>query len=272
MPEALAVGKGAPLPPGVQSVAVLGCAAVLPPDAVTTKAIAERLGLEEDWLISRTGIRSRRIAADGVRTSDLAAEAGAAALEKAGVDAADLDLVIVATMTADEITPNAGPVVAHALGATRAGTFDVGAACTGFLSALAVGSAWIESHRAELVLVIGAEVLSRITDAEDRSTAALFADGAGAMLLGASDAGGLGPVLLRQDGSNAATIVATRERGLLEMDGPETFKHALVRMAEITVDAAEAAGLTLDDIDLFVFHQANQRITRSRAQRLGLPA
>lgn len=272
MPEALAVGKAISLPPTLRGVAVLGCAAVLPPDEVATKTIADRLGLEEEWLISRTGIRSRRVAADGVRTSDLAAEAGAAALAKAGVDAADLDLVLVATMTADEITPNAAPVVAHALGATRAGAFDVGAACTAFLSALAVASAWIESRRAERVLVIGAEVLSRITDTEDRSTAALFADGAGAMVLGPSeDGGGLGPVLLRQDGSNAATIIATRERALLEMDGPETFKHALTRMTEVTVEAAEAAGLSLEDIDLFVYHQANQRITRSLGQRLELP-
>jgi 3-oxoacyl-[acyl-carrier-protein] synthase-3 len=273
MPEALAVGNAsAPRPtPTLRGVSVLGCAAVLPPDEVLTSEIAERLGIEADWLVSRTGIHSRRYAADGVRTSDLASEAGAAALAKAGVDAADLDLVLVATMTADEITPNSAPVVAHALGATNAGTFDVGAACTAFLSALAVGAAWIESRRAERVLVIGADILSRITDTEDRGTAALFADGAGAVVLGANEQGeGLGPVLLRQDGSNAATIIATRERGLLEMDGPETFKHALARMTEITIEAAEAAGLALDEIDLFVYHQANQRITRSLGQRLEL--
>jgi len=271
MPETLAVGAVSSPQPTLRGISVLGCAAVLPPDEVSTSAIAERLGIEADWLISRTGIRSRRYAVDGVRTSDLAIEAGAAALAKAGVDAADLDLVLVATMTADELTPNAAPIVAHGLGATRAGTFDVGAACTGFLSALAVGATWIESRRAEHVLVIGAEVLSRITDAESRSTAALFADGAGAVVLGASsEPGGLGPVLLRQDGSQSSTIIATRERGLIEMDGPETFKHALTRMTEITTEAAEAAGLSLDEIDLFVYHQANQRITKSVGQRLGL--
>lgn len=270
MPEAMEVGKVASLPPTLRAVSVLGCAAVLPPEVVPTKAIAERLGLEEEWLISRTGIRSRRIVADDVRTSDLATEAGAAALEKAGVDAAEIDLVIVATMTADELTPNTAPLVAHALGATAAGTFDVGAACTAFLSALAVGASWIESRRAERVLIVGVDILSRITDTTDRSTAALFADGAGAIVLGASEESeGLGPVLLRQDGSNGATIVAKRG-GVLEMDGPETFKHALTRMTEITVEAAEAAGLALDEIDLFVYHQANQRITRSLGQRLGL--
>jgi 3-oxoacyl-[acyl-carrier-protein] synthase III len=270
MSELLATARAVALPTTLRPAGVLGCAAALPPDAVPTSAIAERLGLEEDWLVSRTGIRSRRIADSDARLSDLASEAGAAALARAGVDAGELDLVLVATMTADELTPNAAPLVAHALGASRAGAFDIGAACTAFLSALSAGAAWIETGRAERVLVIGADLLSRVTDVQDRRTAALFGDGAGAVVLGPVAEGGFGPVVLRQDGGGAGAIVATRERGVLEMDGHETFRHAVARMTEVTGQAAAAAGLTLDDIDLFVYHQANQRITRSVGQRLEL--
>jgi 3-oxoacyl-[acyl-carrier-protein] synthase-3 len=182
----------------------------------------------------------------------------------------ELDLVLVATVSADELTPNAAPLVAASLGATCAGAVDVGAACTGFLSALSLGAACIESGRAEHVLVIGADALSRFTDPEDRRTAALFGDGAGAVVLGAGHGGGLGPVLLRQDGSNAQVIVAPRSTGLIEMDGLATFRHAVNRLVEVTGEVTQAAGISLEDVDLFVYHQANARITRAVGARLGL--
>jgi 3-oxoacyl-[acyl-carrier-protein] synthase-3 len=249
---------------------VLGIGTALPAHVVSSAAIAERLGVAEDWIVARTGIRSRRIAGPDERLSDLAAAAGAAALGQAEVQASDLDLVLVATVSADEVTPNAAPLVAEALGAMNAGALDVGAACTGFLSALALGSAWIESGRASRVLVIGADTLSRFTDPDDRRTAALFGDGAGAVVLGAGQGGGLGPVVLHQDGGHSRLIVAPRDPGLIVMDGPETFRHAVNRLVQVTHEAGQRAGLALSDIDLFVYHQANARITRAVGARLGI--
>ncbi len=254
----------------LRTAGVLGWATALPSHSVSTAEIAAHVGVEEDWIVTRTGVRSRRVAPPGARLSDLAADAGRAALERAGVQPDELDLVLVATMTADELMPNAAPLVAHALGATRAGAFDVGAACTAFLTALATGAAWIESERARTVVVIGADMLSRFTDHDDRRTAALFGDGAGAVVLGAGAGRGLGPVLLRSDGAHARTLHASRERGVIEMDGQETFRHAVNRLAEITTEAMRATDVEPDDIDLFVYHQANARITRAVRDRLGL--
>jgi 3-oxoacyl-[acyl-carrier-protein] synthase-3 len=255
---------------GPRTAGVLGCGTALPETVVSSAAIGARLGVDEEWIIARTGIHSRRILGPGERLSDLAAAAGASALARAAVEPAELDLVLVATVSADELTPNAGPLVAASLGATRAGAMDVGAACTGFLAALALGAACIESGRAERVLVVGADGLSRFTNQEDKRTAALFGDGAGAVVLGAGQGGGLGPVLLRQDGANSGFIVAPRSTGLIEMDGHGTFRHAVNRLVEITGEAIEAAGISEDDVDLFVFHQANARIIQAAGARLGL--
>src|ERR1019366_6669061 len=152
----------------------------LPPGRLTSAEVAERLGISEEWILSRTGIRERPVAGLDERLSDYAARAGAAALERAGVDAADLDLVIVATLSQDELTPNTAPLVAHALGAHRAGAFDVGAACTAFLSAVSIAAAEIESGRCGWVLVIGADFISRLINWEDKKSAPLFGDAAGA--------------------------------------------------------------------------------------------
>jgi 3-oxoacyl-[acyl-carrier-protein] synthase-3 len=254
-----------------RTVSVLGCGSALPKTVVSSATIGARLGVPEEWIIARTGVRSRHVLGLDERLSDLAAAAGAAALDRAGTEAAELDLVFVATLSADELTPNAAPLVASALGATRAGALDVGAACTGFLSALSLGAACIESGRAERILVIGADALSRFTNPDDRRTAALFGDGAGAVVLGTGrDGAGLGPVVLRQDGSNAGVIVAPRIRGMIEMDGLTTFRHAVNRLVEVTGQALQAAGIGLEDVDLFVYHQANARITRAVGARLGL--
>jgi 3-oxoacyl-[acyl-carrier-protein] synthase-3 len=262
------------LRPAPRGAALLSVATCLPQTVVTNAAIAERIGKTEEWIYTRTGIHERRIAAPDERLADFAADAGRLALERAGVEAAELDLILVGTLTPDEVTPNAAPLVAHALGAGRAGAIDVGAACTSFLSALAIGAAQIESGRAANVLVIGADFVSRITDHDSKATAMLFADGAGAVMMArahpSAGAGRIGPLLLRADGAMADILYATHERRVIEMDGHETFKHAVNRMVEATREAVDAAGLTLADIDLFAYHQANGRILRSIVERLEL--
>jgi 3-oxoacyl-[acyl-carrier-protein] synthase III len=173
-------------------------------------------------------------------------------------------------MTPDELTPNTAPLVADALG-LKVAAFDVGAACTGWLSALSTGAAQIETGRAERVLVIGAETLSRITNPDDKRTASLFGDGAGAVVLSPDGDGAIGPILLASDGSMGDTITATHAERMLVMDGHTTFNMAVKVMSESTVEAVGRAGLTLDDVDLFVYHQANGRILKLVAEKLGLP-
>ncbi|MBV9811034.1 MAG: beta-ketoacyl-ACP synthase 3 [Solirubrobacterales bacterium] len=254
--------------------AILSVAAEVPSTRVTTAELAERLGVSEDWIVSRTGIRARPVAADDERLSEFAARAGSAALHSAGVDPADVDLVLVATLTQDELMPNAAPVVAHAVGADRAGAIDLGAACTGFLSGLSLGAAQIETGRAERILLIGADFTTRIVDWEDKRTAPLFGDGAGAVVLGpaAGEVGSIGPIVLGADGSGAPAIHIAHADRKLRMDGPEVYRHAVARMGEATLAAVAGAGLALEDIDLFVYHQANGRILRALAEKLQLPS
>jgi 3-oxoacyl-[acyl-carrier-protein] synthase-3 len=247
-------------------IAGLGCA--LPDRVVPNAEVAPRLGVDEAWIERRTGIRSRRHLADGERLSDLAAEAGRAALEDAGLGADALDAVIVATFTADEITPAAAPRVAHALG-TNAIAIDLNAACTGFLLALEEAVARIEAGRAEHVLVVGADAPSRFLDPTDRRTAALFGDGAGAAVVSAG-AGALAPVVARSDGALADLIVAARDHPVIRMEGHDTFVAAVQSLTEVSIAACEAARIALDDVDLFVFHQANRRILDAVADRLGI--
>jgi 3-oxoacyl-[acyl-carrier-protein] synthase-3 len=194
------------------------------------------------------------------------------ALGDAGVDPEELDLVLVATLAADELTPNAAPLVAHDLGATGAGAMDVSAACTGFLSALQLATAQVEGGRADHVLVIGADVLSRFIDPADRGTAAIFADGAGAAVVAPAieGQGRIGHILLRCDGSGAPAIRAGDRERIIRMQGHDTFRAAVARMSEATVSATHRAGLHLGDIDVFVYHQANGRILTAVGERLGL--
>jgi 3-oxoacyl-[acyl-carrier-protein] synthase III len=264
-----------PAPDGTRrtGAAIASVGVSLPERAVASAEIERRLGLADSWIERRTGIRSRRIAGAGERLSTYATVAARAALERAELDAADLDLVLVATTTADEVLPNAAPLVAHELGAIRAGAFDVGAACTGFLSALAVGAAQIDSGRARSAVVVGADLMSRITDPDDRSTAAVFADGAGAVVLVATgEPSRIGHVILGADGAGAEHIVVARDPALIRMAGHETFKEAVARLSLATQQAAAASGLTLEEIDLFVYHQANGRILQAVGERLALPA
>jgi 3-oxoacyl-[acyl-carrier-protein] synthase-3 len=205
--------------------------------------------------------------------SEFAARAASAALAGAGIDARDLDLVAVATSTADEITPNAAPLVAGLIGAERAGAFDIGSACTGWLAGLAMACGQIESGRARNALVVGADFLSRFLDLSDRDTAPLFADGAGAAVVSASgdEAGWVGPVVLHSDAAGAELIRLERS-GRIQMCGQETFRAAVESLASVTVEALAASALDIGEIDLFVYHQANSRIIRAVGQRLNLPA
>jgi len=190
-------------PPTRTGASIASVGVSLPATTVPNSTIAARLGIDEDWIVRRTGIHERRVAEPQERLTTHAAEAGRQALERAEVRAEQLDLVLVATTTADEVLPNAAPLVAHTLGASRAGAFDIGAACTGFLSALAVGCAQIEAGRARTALVVGADFMTRITDRDDRSTAPVFADGAGAVVLVSSKQHRIGPVVLGSDGDGA---------------------------------------------------------------------
>jgi 3-oxoacyl-[acyl-carrier-protein] synthase III len=259
----------APAPPRPAMVSV---AAEVPSDRLTTAELAGRLGVSENWIISRTGIRERPVARADERLSDFAAKAGLRALDRAGVDPAELDLVLVATLTQDELMPNAAPIVAHAVGADGAGAIDLGAACTGFLSGLSLGAAQIETGRAERILLIGADFTTRIVDWDDKRTAPLFGDGAGAVVLAPVDggAGSIGPIVLGADGSGAPAIHIGHADRKLRMDGPEVYRHAVARMGEATVAAIRGAGLELEDIDLFVYHQANGRILRALTEKLQL--
>ncbi|HEX6022083.1 MAG TPA: beta-ketoacyl-ACP synthase III [Solirubrobacter sp.] len=258
-----------PAPPRTATIHGLGH--YLPSEIVPNSEFEDRIGVDHDWIVKRTGIHARRRAATNEGTTDLAVFAARRALQDAGTDPIDLDYVIVATMSADEITPNAAPRVAHAIGAERAAAYDVGAACTGFLAGLQQASAMIEVGRAERILLIGAEKLTRITDFNDKKTGMLFGDGAGAVVLGPSDSdAGIGPIDLTADGGLGDTIVATPDDPYIRMDGISTFRVAVKRLAESTIFAISAAGLELDDIDLFVYHQANSRIIKAVGERLEL--
>ena len=254
------------------------------PDAVLTNAQLERsLDTTDEWIRTRTGITERRIAAPDEATSTFAAAAGAQALKDAQLTPDDLDLILVSTCTPDYPVPGCAPLVQTTLGAGRAGAFDLNAGCTGFVYGLSVASAMVDAGTARNVLVCGADTLSRVTNYEDRTTAVLFGDGAGAVVVGASDgATRVGPFVFGCDGSKAdwlwiqaggSAIPTTADtlqqhQHQLEMHGQDVYKHACDKMTEA---AREVLGdRPLDSVDLVVAHQANARIVRTVAQRLGL--
>jgi 3-oxoacyl-[acyl-carrier-protein] synthase-3 len=249
---------------------IVGLGQALPDRRVTNDEIARRVGKSADWIFRRTGIRERRRAAGGERVSDLAARAGSRALRHAQIPAAELDLVLVATLASDEITPGTAPIVAHELGASNAAAIDVGAACAGSLAALAQGTAWIEAGRADNALIIGAEVLTRFLDGEDPRTAPLFGDGAGAMVLASDAPGEVGRFVFGSNGGLAHTIRASRSDAVIAMDGHDTFLNAVERLCACTRELLTLEGLGLEDVDLFVYHQANARILASVRERLDL--
>lgn len=257
----------------------LGSGAYLPERIVTNAELAERVDTTDEWIQARTGIRQRHVAAPGERTSDLAIKAATRALDAAGVDAADVDLIVLATATPDRTFPSTATTVQAELGMTGGAAFDLQAVCSGFIYAMATADNFIRAGQAETVLVIGAETFSRILDWEDRATCVLFGDGAGALVLRAGE--GEGPesagVLsthLHSDGRHQDKLFvdggpsSTQTVGYLRMQGREVFKHAVVNLSQVVLEALAANGLSSDAIDWLVPHQANQRIISGAAKKL----
>ena len=262
---------------------VAGCGSYLPARVLTNDQLAETVGTSDEWIVQRTGIRERRIAAEGEFTSDLGVKAAEAALAVAGLRGDDLDLIVCATSTPDETFPATATQIQARLGMTKGAAFDVQAVCTGFIFGLAVADNFIRLGQARNALVIGAETFSRILDWEDRSTCVLFGDGAGAVVLraengmaGPEDRGVLSTHIYSDGRYHDALYVdggpsSTKTVGHVHMEGKEVFRHAVVRMAEAIDAALEANGLTPGDIDWLVPHQANLRIIEAMARRLNLP-
>jgi 3-oxoacyl-[acyl-carrier-protein] synthase-3 len=261
--------------------AIVGCGGYLPEKIVTNGELAQRLATSDAWIVQRTGIRQRHVAAVGELTSDLATFAARRALKSAGMTGNDLDLIVLATATPDHTFPATATKVQAQLGMIRGAAFDVQAVCTGFIYALATADALIRARQARTALVIGAETFSRILDWQDRGTCVLFGDGAGAVVLQAKPAEGAAPrgILsshLHSDGRNYDLLYVdggpstTGTSGFLRMEGREVFRHAVQRLAEVVDEALAANGLKESDIDWLVPHQANRRIIDSMGKKLGL--
>ncbi len=257
---------------------IIGYGSYVPVRCMRNTDLPEYLETSDDWIRQRTGITQRYIAADGEKTSDLAAAAGLAALKDADVTADQIDLIILATSTPDLTMPATAVKVQQLLGASRAAAFDVQAVCSGFVYGLATANSFISSGQYKTVLVIGAETFSRIIDWHDRSTCVLFGDGAGALLLQAGDDnGGILSTHLFADGSQQAMLCTNGGAsssdlvGKLMMNGKEVYRHAVVRMVEAAQTALQHNGLTINDINWFIPHQANIRIMQAVAEKLSLP-
>ena len=261
---------------------IAGCGGYLPERILTNAELARDIDTSDEWIVKRTGIHARHIAKDGEKTSDLAIAASQRALESAGLRADQLDFIVLATTTPDQTFPATATRVQAALGMNGGAAFDVQAVCSGFIYALAVADNFIRLGQARNALVVGAETYSRILDWQDRTTCVLFGDGAGAVVLRAEDADGGGAdygVLsthLHSDGRNHDLLYvdggpsSTQTTGYVRMDGREVFRHAVEKLAAVVHEALDANGLTGDDIDWLVPHQANQRIIDRTARRLGL--
>ena len=252
---------------------ITGTGMAVPDQRLTNADIEGRVDTSDAWIVERTGIRERRVAAADETTSSLAIAAGAAAIKDAGVTPDEVDLVLVATLTPDQQMPSTAAFVQDGLG-LRAGALDVGAACAGFVYGLITASAMVEAGRAQCVLVIGAETLTRVTDPDDRGTLILFGDGAGACVVQASDDGDAGLLSFDVgcDGSLAHILEIPAGEPYVRMEGREVFRRA-VRVVVSSAEAALAqAGLTAADVDVFVPHQANARIVTAACERLGIAA
>ena len=257
---------------------ILGSGSYLPTNRVTNDDLAQRIDTSDEWISSRTGIKARHLAAEHEKTSDLAIEAARRALNDAQTDAAQIDLIIVATATPDMQFPSTATIVQNKLGISGCPAFDVQAVCAGFMYALTTANAYIKSGMAQTVLVIGAEIFSRIVDWNDRSTCVLFGDGAGAVVLGRAEAGGILHSRLHADGNylDLLNVPAQMAGGqvcgspFVKMDGPGVFKFAVKQLAAVAEEVLAEAGMTAADIDWIVPHQANRRIIEATAKHLGL--
>ena len=258
---------------------IAGTGRYLPANVVTNAALAARVDTSDEWIRTRTGIHQRHVAADEEVTSDLALAASREALAAAGVDAADVDLIIVATTTPDAIFPSTACALQAKLGAHGGPAFDVQAVCSGFVYALAIADRMIDSGMVRNALVVGAEIYSRILDWTDRGTCVLFGDGAGAVVLVPSPTAGILSSHLHADGRHRDILCVPGQvrngqvtgTPFLLMDGPGVFKFAVRVLAEVAHEALEANGLTAADVDWLVPHQANVRIMDATAKKLGVP-
>jgi len=262
---------------------ISGIGKALPERVLTNADLEKMVDTTDEWITERTGIKERRIAADHETAATLGTAAARMALETAGLDAAEIDLVVCATVSPDGMFPATASLIQDALGARTAGAFDVNAACVGFLSAYATAAGLINSGTYRRILVVGAEVLSRLVNWSDRGTCILFGDGAGAVVLEASERGGPAAVVLRSDGSlgnilyargpaSSPLAISEAEGFCIVMDGRETFRHAVRAMEDASREAIRMAGLCPDDIAFVVPHQANARIISAVAERLAFPA
>ncbi|MGO1117269.1 beta-ketoacyl-ACP synthase III [Rhodovibrionaceae bacterium A322] len=261
---------------------VLGCGSYLPERVLTNAELAERVETSDEWIQQRTGIRQRHIAAEGELCSHLATAAAKDALQDAGISVDDIDLIVCATSTPDETFPATATQVQRQLGMTRGAAFDVQAVCSGFVYGISVADSFIRSGQARTVLVIGAETFSRILDWEDRTTCVLFGDGAGALVLqadegqGSNQDRGILSTHIFSDGQHHDALYvdggpsSTQSTGYLRMQGKEVFRHAVVKMAQAVDEALEQNGVTSEEIDWLVPHQANIRIIEGMGKKLKL--
>jgi len=267
------------------TISITGIGAYAPERVVTNDDLSELMDTSDEWIVERTGIRERRVAADDQALSDLALPAARAALEQAGTPGADVDLIIVATVTADMAFPSAAAILADELGAGEAGAYDLSAGCTGFMYAVAQGYGMLAAGLARHALVVGGDVLSRILDWSDRRTAVLFGDGAGAVVLDRVSEGGFLGFELGADGSGgpqlylpaggsrapaSAETVAERKH-FVQMNGREVFKFATRVLVSSAEKVLAECGKTVDDVDVYIPHQANIRIIDHAADKLGIP-
>ena len=251
-------------------IGVIGTGHYLPTKVLTNKDLEEMVDTSDEWIRTRTGIEERRIAEDGIDSSDMAFYAAEQAIEQAGITAEDIDLILVATVTPDTPFPSVSCMIQDRLGATNAASMDVSAACTGFIYGMATGSQFIESGVYKHVLVVGVDKLSKITDWTDRNTCVLLGDGAGAVVLGevGTDKG----ILAFELGSKGAggSHLYQDEHDHLIMNGREVFKFAVKQMPESSIEVIEKAGLTKEDVDYLIPHQADIRIMEAARKRLGI--
>lgn len=249
---------------------VTGWGTALPSRTLHNHELAARLDVSEGWIFERTGIRSRRIVGAGETSTSLAVEACSKALDRAGVAAADVDMVIVATATPEFQLPATASLVQSALGCGKAGAFDVNAACSGFLYALAQAEALVANASCGTVLVCGSEVLSSITDYTDARSCVLFGDGAGAVVVQHNDMPAIGPFIFRSEGQLAEMLYVRPDERLIRMHGREVYRHAVDAMSDVLTELLMGSGSGFEDVDLIVAHQANGRILEAIASRLGI--
>ena len=268
----------------MRKASITGWGKYLPDNIMTNKDLEEIVDTSDEWIQSRTGIKKRYIADEDESTSDLAYHAANKALDKAGIEAKDLDMIIVATVTPDMAFPSTACILEDRLGAENAATIDLEAGCSGFVYGVSVANQFIATGMYDNILVIGAETLSKIMDWEDRNTCVLFGDGAGAAVMQPVEKGGFHSFDLGSDGSggeslympgggslNPASEETVKNRmHYIKMEGNQVFKFAVKRMGQASIDVIDKAGFNADDIDLFIPHQANTRIINSAAKRIGL--